>query len=67
MLADLAGRPQYPRDWSEAIALTQDTIDQFAAETGKPGFDAQRLFDRRFEPIAADVAREVDSARAGNP
>jgi sulfonate transport system substrate-binding protein len=53
------GESEYPRDWSEAIARTQQTIDLLAAATGQTAFDAARLFDRRFESVGADVADEV--------
>ncbi|HTV19548.1 MAG TPA: ABC transporter substrate-binding protein, partial [Polyangiaceae bacterium] len=53
------GQPEYPRDWTEAIARTQQTIDLLAEATGQTRFDAARLFDRRFEAIGADAADEV--------
>ncbi|MDB4990596.1 MAG: ABC-type transporter substrate-binding protein [Myxococcaceae bacterium] len=61
------GRPQFPGDWSEAIALTQETIDLLATESGRPGFDANGLFDRRFESVAAEVTAAAESARTGAP
>lgn len=53
------GASKYPRDWSEAIARTQQTIDLLAEASGQPSFDASRLFDRRFESVAADAADEL--------
>lgn len=52
------GELNFPADWSEAIALTQETIDMIAATTGRPSFDAATLFDRRFERMAAEVAQQ---------
>jgi sulfonate transport system substrate-binding protein len=60
-LVAITGRPQYPSDWSEAIAMTQETIDMMAAAAGRKSFDAHTLFDRRFERLAADVAAETSA------
>lgn len=60
-IVESIGRPVYPGDWSEAIALTQETIDLLAKASGKPRFDAARLFDRRFETVAAEAAAAVDT------
>jgi sulfonate transport system substrate-binding protein len=57
------GRPQYPEDWSEAIALTQETVDLLAEASGRAPFDAEALFDRRFEPAALHAAVASGSAR----
>ena len=59
-----SGEPQYPDDWSEAIALTQETIDLIAAAGGQPRYDAAKLFDRRFEHLAAEAAATYTSAAA---
>jgi sulfonate transport system substrate-binding protein len=70
-LVELLGRPQYPSDWSEAIAMTQETIDMMAAASGRPSFDAHKLFDRRFERLAAQVQEETSARlhlpKAGQP
>lgn len=58
------GEAQFPADWSEAISLTQETIDMIAEASGQKSFDASELFDRRFEGIAAEVAKEGASARS---
>jgi len=60
-LVQMLGRPQFPSDWSEAIKLTQETIDMMAAAAGRKSFDANTIFDRRFERLAADVAAEVSA------
>jgi sulfonate transport system substrate-binding protein len=57
------GRPQYPADWSEAIALTQETIDLLSKSRGQPPFDAKRLFDLRFQDAAAQWASAEASQR----
>ena len=58
-VVDNLGQYDYPRDWSEAITRTQQTIDLLAQASGQKPFDAARLFDRRFEGLSADVADEV--------
>jgi sulfonate transport system substrate-binding protein len=45
--------------WDQAIRDEQDTINFMAAETGQKPFDAYRMFDRRFETVAAQTLREV--------
>lgn len=62
-IVDHIGQPEYPSDWSEAIALTQETIDSLAEVSHKPGFDARKLFDLRFQSVAADVARAGATAQ----
>jgi sulfonate transport system substrate-binding protein len=63
-VAESLGEPEFPRDWSEAIARTQQTVDLLAQATGQQRFDAARLFDRRFESVGAEAADEV-LGRAG--
>jgi sulfonate transport system substrate-binding protein len=53
------GEPEYPSDWSEVAARTQQTVDLLAEATGQKRFDATRLFDRRFEAVAAEAANDV--------
>ena len=55
-LVETTGGPEYPGDWSESIARTQQTIDLLAAATNQQRFDASELFDRRFERVGAEVA-----------
>lgn len=60
------GRPHNPSDWSEAIALTQETVDLMAQASGRPRFDAAKLFDRRFEHLASEaVTAAADGGRHG--
>ena len=49
-IVDNSGQPRFPADWSEAIALTQETIDLLVSETGQKRFVAESIFDRRFQP-----------------
>ncbi|WP_437981104.1 ABC transporter substrate-binding protein [Sorangium sp. So ce117] len=42
-LVESAGKPQYPGDWTEAIALTQETADMVAEATGQTRFDARTI------------------------
>jgi sulfonate transport system substrate-binding protein len=49
------GQPDVPRDWTEAIALQQASINLMARETRHKPFDANTLFDRRFETVPADA------------
>ncbi|WP_049571403.1 ABC transporter substrate-binding protein [Streptomyces sp. SBT349] len=54
-LVEQAGHPDLPADWSEAIERHQQTIDLLAAELGNEPFDAEELYDRRFERVAAEA------------
>ncbi|MEY4582042.1 MAG: hypothetical protein RL701_6745, partial [Pseudomonadota bacterium] len=40
----------------------QQTVDLLAEASGRPSFDAAKLFDRRFEHVAAEVADEYASS-----
>ncbi|MBD0421911.1 ABC transporter substrate-binding protein [Streptomyces sp. TRM S81-3] len=48
-----AGHPDIPADWTEAIRRQQQTIDLLAKEQDREPFEADLLFDRRYEPVAA--------------
>ncbi|GAB1579242.1 ABC transporter substrate-binding protein [Bordetella petrii] len=52
-LVQSAGEPDIPASWVEVIARQQATIDLLARETGKPRLNAEDLFDRRYEAVAA--------------
>lgn len=54
-LAQSAGEPDIPADWTDVIARQQATINLLAAETGNPLLDAAKLFDRRFEKVATQA------------
>jgi sulfonate transport system substrate-binding protein len=54
----------YPRDWRDAIALTQETIDLLAEASAQPRFAAEKLFDLRFQSVAADAAAEYQAEAA---
>jgi sulfonate transport system substrate-binding protein len=49
------GNRVVPADWNEAISLERGSIALMAQETGRKAFDAEILFDRRFEPVAAQA------------
>ena len=57
------GEPGIPADWDAVIRRHQRTVDLLARETGQKRFDAETLFDRRFEHVAAD-ALETDGDKA---
>ncbi|MFI9376741.1 ABC transporter substrate-binding protein [Streptomyces parvulus] len=58
-----AGHPDLPADWTDAIHRQQQTIDLLAKEQDRERFDADILFDRRYEPVAAEaVAAEGTSS-----
>ncbi|MGP3970640.1 ABC transporter substrate-binding protein [Streptomyces sp. 6N223] len=59
-LVELNGDPDIPADWSGAIERQQETIELLAEATGNESFDAETLFDRRFESVAADAIAEDD-------
>jgi sulfonate transport system substrate-binding protein len=62
-----AGDLAIPRDWSEAIALQQGSIQLLAAQTQQKVFDARTLFDRRFETLAADAIAPMSAPAAPSP
>ncbi|SDL75497.1 ABC transporter substrate-binding protein [Nonomuraea jiangxiensis] len=57
-LVDLAGEPDIPADWSEAIARHQETIDILAEETGNPVLQARDLYDLRYQAVGADAIKD---------
>jgi sulfonate transport system substrate-binding protein len=54
-LVDAAGELDIPASWDDAIARHQQTIDLLAKETGNPVIEAENLYDRRYEKVAADA------------
>lgn len=56
------GQAEIPVSWDKAIALQQDTIDLMARANQRPPFAAAGLFDRRFEPVAAESAAQEAGA-----
>lgn len=54
-VAETEGHRVVPADWGEAITLERGSIALMARETGRKPFDAEVLFDRRFEPVAAQA------------
>ena len=51
----VSGVRSIPRDWAPAVAQEQGAIDIMARQTGRKAFLAADIFDRRFEPVAADA------------
>ncbi len=52
-ITEATGDLLVPPSWDEAIALEQDAINLLAPQTGHAAFDADTLFDRRFEAVIA--------------
>ena len=52
------------RDWRDAIVRQQASIDLMAKATGRKPFPAERLFDRRFETLAADAYAQAGGGPA---
>jgi sulfonate transport system substrate-binding protein len=50
----LGGR-EVPRDWGAAVAQEQGAIDIMARQSGRGAFPAADIFDRRFQPVAAEA------------
>jgi sulfonate transport system substrate-binding protein len=55
-LIDVDLTPRHPADWSEVIALTQETVDLIARASGRTRFQAAELFDLRFQSVGAEAA-----------
>ena len=51
----VTGVRDIPRDWGAVVAQEQGAIDLMARQTGRRAFPAADIFDRRFEPVAADA------------
>lgn len=58
-----AGEYDIPANWDEFIRRQQATVDLLAKETGRKNFDAQILFDRRFEHLAGEGIAADKTAR----
>ncbi|WP_437485467.1 ABC transporter substrate-binding protein [Sorangium sp. So ce1014] len=61
-LVESTSKPQYPGDWTDTIALTQETVDLLAEASGQKRFEATTIFDRRFQTIGAEVASAAQGA-----
>ncbi|GAA2434087.1 ABC transporter substrate-binding protein [Streptomyces macrosporus] len=57
-LVKASGSPDIPADWGPAIERHQETIDLLAEKTGNEPFDAESLYDRRYETVAADAVAD---------
>jgi sulfonate transport system substrate-binding protein len=54
-IVELTSKPEFPPTWDEAIAWEQESLDLLADAGFVEAFDAEELFDRRFEGLGADV------------
>ncbi|OKJ70731.1 ABC transporter [Streptomyces sp. TSRI0107] len=61
-LVERSGFSDIPADWSEAIERQQQTIDLLAKEQDRPRFEADILFDRRYESVAAKAVADEGKA-----
>lgn len=55
LILNAAGVPDVPVNWDGAVAYQQSTIDLMATEHGQKPFDAETLFDRRFQALAGQA------------
>lgn len=62
-----AGQPVIPRDWTEAIAMQQASIDVMAKGGKQKPFAAADIFDRRFEAVVADAAPKIATPAPTQP
>jgi sulfonate transport system substrate-binding protein len=56
------GEVEVLSNWDQSIRDEQDTVNFMAAETGQKPFDARRIFDRRFEAVAAKAVQDIKIA-----
>ncbi|MCD0443005.1 ABC transporter substrate-binding protein [Glycomyces sp. A-F 0318] len=63
-LFDREGEPDFPEDWDETIARHQETVEVVAEGTGNEVFDAEDIYDRRFEPLVGEGVAEYGEAGA---
>lgn len=63
-LIETGGFYEYPESWDEAIARHQETIGLLSESTGRPAYDAATNFDRRFEQVATEALKSVQSESA---
>ncbi|GAA2274772.1 sulfonate ABC transporter periplasmic sulfonate-binding protein SsuA [Streptomyces ruber] len=62
-LVQQKGHPDIPADWDDVIERQQQTVDLLAREQDREAFEADVLFDRRYESVAAEaVAGEGTSS-----
>ncbi|MET7271357.1 ABC transporter substrate-binding protein [Streptomyces flaveolus] len=62
-----AGHPDIPADWTDAVRRQQQTIDLLAKEQDHEPFEADLLFDRRYERVAADAIAGLARTEEGTP
>jgi sulfonate transport system substrate-binding protein len=54
-VVEFSSKPEFPPTWDDAVAWEQETIELLADGGYVDPFDAEVLFDRRFESLAAEV------------
>jgi sulfonate transport system substrate-binding protein len=54
-IIDVDVSPRFPSDWREAIALTQETVNLIAKASGRKPFQAEQIFDLRFQEAAVEL------------
>ena len=54
-IVDLTPKPLLPPSWDQAVAWEQETVELLAEGGFVDPFDAEVLFDRRFEALAAEA------------
>ncbi|HZG02509.1 MAG TPA: ABC transporter substrate-binding protein [Streptomyces sp.] len=57
-LVRINGTSDIPADWDPVVERHQKTVDLLAEKTGNEPFDAETLFDRRYETVAADAVAD---------
>lgn len=57
-IVELSSKPEFPPSWDEAVAWEQESLDLLAAGGYIESFDAEELFDRRFEGLTSGAVSE---------
>ena len=57
-IVELSSKPLFPASWDEALRWEQETIDLLAEGGFVKSFQADVLFDRRFEGLTAEAVPE---------
>ena len=57
-IVELTSKPEFPPSWDEAIAWEQESLELLAEGGFIEPFDADELFDRRFEGLTSDAVGE---------
>jgi sulfonate transport system substrate-binding protein len=57
-IVELTSKPEFPPTWDEAVAWEQESLELLAEGGFIEPFDADELFDRRFEGLLTDAVGE---------